>query len=780
MANLENDAAKVNSPLAFGPSTATALEEEVELAKRRGWLKEDLARFFRRKGIDANLYRASLRGEDLQTSEQRAFLTQLSITGLPDAPQTPKARDISAHIEWLIEPAIGAFDDALIEIAFDNPGHGPTSARLFGLDEVNQAVEFALSQNLKRSNVYVGAALRLPDTPRGRRCSSEDFYVATAVPIDIDKDYDDTRARMATVCQDGLIVSTGMTPERRSQHWARLLEPCDNDLEFGMAFAGLVNFTGADMAVKDSARIMRLGGTVSFPNERKIGLGYCTELTTVTVRKDALPVALEVLKAHADDVVAGSKIDRPSSAFGIIEYGGKFGATVINGREVWWRNIVLKHLARFQDMHGADPTAQEIWELAFPEFERTTDNTDERWTSPPGQKELRNRISNTIRRLRAGRLITKGLYSIETGVGKEDAQASSSFEPEDFEDPPFRASTLHGDAPERQWIVPDWIVQGSVNSLYGDGGLGKTLLAQQLAYSVSLGIPWLGLPTAKGSVLAILCEDDKGELHRRHNDIKKAMGHAIGNPFDDVWLWPRVGSENILLNWDTEAKVGKFAASLERTINELRPSFLILDTLADFYGANEIDRVQVNYFVKTMLGGLIKRSSWPLTILLLGHPSVRGKESEDGFSGSTAWNNAVRSRIYLTKPKDGDSNDRLLTRGKANYAASGEETGLKLTYDEGVLRALEHFDQADEVFWACVRHIVDEVRNAWDFDRPLMAAKTHDRNIHRVLLGKIVAPPYTRDMVRNAITTAIDDGQVQLVNRHGKRGYATSIKGLST
>ncbi|MDP6385061.1 MAG: hypothetical protein QGI93_02590, partial [Planctomycetota bacterium] len=46
-----------------------------------------------------------------------------------------------------------------------------------------------------------------------------------------------------------------------------------------------------------------------------------------------------------------------------------------------------------------------------------------------------------------------------------------------------------------------------------------------------------------------------------------------------------------------------------------------------------------------------------------------------GFSGSTAWNNSVRSRLYLTKPKLGDDDqadhrtpERLLRAMKSNYS----------------------------------------------------------------------------------------------------------------
>src|SRR4051812_12717264 len=41
-------------------------------------------------------------------------------------------------------------------------------------------------------------------------------------------------------------------------------------------------------------------------------------------------------------------------------------------------------------------------------------------------------------------------------------------------------------APDREWIVPDWIPRGLVTALYGDGGVGKSLASMQLMSSVAL------------------------------------------------------------------------------------------------------------------------------------------------------------------------------------------------------------------------------------------------------------------------------------------------------
>ena len=55
---------------------------------------------------------------------------------------------------------------------------------------------------------------------------------------------------------------------------------------------------------------------------------------------------------------------------------------------------------------------------------------------------------------------------------------------------------LDGEAiPPRRWLVDGWIPMGAVTMLAGDGGVGKSLLAMQLATACAIGQPWLGQHT---------------------------------------------------------------------------------------------------------------------------------------------------------------------------------------------------------------------------------------------------------------------------------------------
>src|SRR5690606_40940583 len=64
----------------------------------------------------------------------------------------------------------------------------------------------------------------------------------------------------------------------------------------------------------------------------------------------------------------------------------------------------------------------------------------------------------------------------------------------------------------------------------------------------------------------------------------------------------------------------------------------------DLFGGDEINRNQVRRFIGMLRALAI---AFDTAVVLLSHPSVQGMQTGTGTSGSTAWNNSVRSRLYL-------------------------------------------------------------------------------------------------------------------------------------
>lgn len=278
----------------------------------------------------------------------------------------------------------------------------------------------------------------------------------------------------------------------------------------------------------------------------------------------------------------------------------------------------------------------------------------------------------------------------------------------------FAASDFAGtQVPPRLWHVRGFIPTGQVTILSGDGGTGKSLLAMQLAASTATGTQWLGLDAREGRALYLSAEDDAPELYRRLSAIGdvRAMQRLI--------LRSLAGQDALLATpRDRTGVLGRTPLydALDARMALERPALLVLDTLADFFGGNENDRAQARQFIGMLRGLAIRHEC---AVLLLSHPSVAGIASGGGSSGSTAWNNSVRSRLYLSRVVGNDGFEanpdaRQLTVKKSNYARTGAE--ILLHWQNGVFvgeelaTRAEHYAKAETVFLKLLAELASQGR----------------------------------------------------------------------
>lgn len=245
----------------------------------------------------------------------------------------------------------------------------------------------------------------------------------------------------------------------------------------------------------------------------------------------------------------------------------------------------------------------------------------------------------------------------------------------------FPASDLAAEtAPPRPWHVPEIVPGDTVTLFGGDGGTGKSLVALQLAVATALGRPWLGQTVRAGRALYLSAEDDRDELHRRLSAICAADFTRLAD-LGNLTMRSLAGEDALLAHLSQKGTLvqTELFRELDTTLAETRPALVVLDTLADLFPGNENDRAQARQFVGILRGLAIRHGA---AVMLLAHPSKSGMgPGGDGTSGSTAWNNSVRSRLYLSRVvqegHEPNPDARRLSVAKANYGRTGLEIGVQ-------------------------------------------------------------------------------------------------------
>lgn len=286
----------------------------------------------------------------------------------------------------------------------------------------------------------------------------------------------------------------------------------------------------------------------------------------------------------------------------------------------------------------------------------------------------------------------------------------------------INVTAWHGQSvPDREWCVLNRIPMRNVTLFSGEGAIGKSIVSLQLAVAHVLGRYWLGTMPEIGPVVAIACEDDANELHRR---LSLILNHyeATFADLKDLHLLSLAGQDALLAAPDKNGliKPTPLFEQLNVAACDIRPKLLILDNSADIFGGSENDRAQVRQFIGMLRGLAIAADAG---VLLTSHPSLTGMNSGTGLSGSTAWNASVRSRLYMKratteKDEEPDPNLRVIEVMKANYGPVGET--ITVSWKDGVFvptTAMGTFEKiaaeraVDELFLKLLDRFRDQGRN---------------------------------------------------------------------
>jgi AAA domain len=149
--------------------------------------------------------------------------------------------------------------------------------------------------------------------------------------------------------------------------------------------------------------------------------------------------------------------------------------------------------------------------------------------------------------------------------------------------------------PQRLWIVEDVIPDENLTLITGEGGIGKTTIAEQLAVAARTNGYWLGMPVTQGPVLFLTSEDERKDVHISMRAILKGEGKNLAH-CPGLHILSLADRDACLAAAST--KLAAITATplwhaLLRLIERIKPRIVIFDALADLFGGEENARRQV-------------------------------------------------------------------------------------------------------------------------------------------------------------------------------------------
>jgi hypothetical protein len=642
---------------------------------------------------------------------------------------TPDVAAMRLHVEHLFGGYLDGCHEGLIELSWtdtkpDQAGrYRLANARMFGTDALDELVDEAARLNAQpMCNVYIGAALRHPDTAPFGRAQDRDAWALTCAYVDLD---DAEAAKNAKdiygLDKPTLVVLTGREPYTRAQLWWRLEEPLKDANHWPALLRGFAAKLHGDTTVTNPSRVMRLAGTIAWP----VKPGRTIELTSIAPLRE--PGRCEYSPEHLArvfppvagqaSVVAPIHVNHTTNSLGLAD-------KINDGREAYMRDTISACLIELIGTTGCCPSAQELHDAAWPQYERKVDLT----RGGRGAEEFAQKCAYTVARFERGDI--RGIETLDKAVEvyqRKEARKVDKPKAQPILPPPARQdgvikttdflTLLTEDVIEEpDYIEPGFAGPGNFVLIAGPPKAQKSFLLQEILVACATGASFL-MNTFQATrplrVFYLQAEMNRKLLRKRAREFKLLTSEERQMLARNLIISERF---HMILN---ESGVKTAIDTIKAAFPDSPPDIIAVDPLANVFDQeNENDNAQLMRFLTGRIEAVRQAVNPMASIIMVHHATKKSAEdmAKDPFvaiRGAGALRGYYDSAIVIYRA--GEESKARKVHFELRSGESPEPMTVELV--NGRFETLS--ENASSIDKPLARQMLAILREAWNADEPL-------------------------------------------------------------
>lgn len=532
---------------------------------------------------------------------------------------------IRQFIQYITQGWSELAEPAVVELRCIGTNRQVSVAR-FPMHQVEDAVQHAAAMNQHSQNIYmcINPIDGRINIPPNKAATDKDILAAFYCFADADTDGSMANVLSFAGPKFTMSVKTGTTPYVRGHAYWQLEEPCYNLDAWRQVQASIAASLGTDSVVINPSRIMRVAGTISYPNDDKKSRGYIQEQVTMRTEfsSDRDPVPFDRLMRAFPPTQRSLSTATTSAATIQIDLGQQAmdramaEASILQGDN--WHQNVIRLVASYVSKGLTDA-----------EIHALTDRfTMAGYTAEDTRREVQQAIDGARAKGWTPQPEITPQQALQTHQTEFDAAPKTTKPPAQI----FWAADAQP-VLTQSYLVKGWLGAGQMSVVYGPSNVGKSFIVLDLAYHVAAGMEWQGSKINGGPVLYLATEGGHAFKNRVY-----ALTQKHDKP--NVPLAVRASPVDLLHPEADMPELGALCQQIEQQYGKL--AMIVVDTLSRaMSGGDENGPTDMTAFINN-LDAL--RDFTGAHVLIVHHT---GKDAAQGARGHSSLRAATDTEIEL-------------------------------------------------------------------------------------------------------------------------------------